>query len=596
MFPRFLKLSKYELKQYSGSVTDQAVILLVVLTTFLMILIPESNDASLPSAYHIYRVGFPQESILSGVESYYFDMIPFSDKYDMMQANSLQEIDAFTTFSRGKLIVFGSGTLKGHAALSRMNDVIIEVNDRLLYSMISENKRLEGILLPLRLTIIEEEVEYSNIINATLSLQKKKILKLRSFESNQYADETDFQEADIDYGLDEISEKYKDKVFTPIEGEQVESDQLLPSNLEIGLPFKNLYRNMMLLSPSILFSILLALSLARERIDRNIENLLAAPLSRTEILLGKAFPYLLLMVIISVIYGFILSSGFAILKIAYVFMSISITMASFSIFSFMISRSYRELTFIGSFGLFIFFFFIILPNVFSGINVLAFISPLDLVTSIENNADVSILDMILAILPYNFLSLFFLTFTGLCFNAETIFANYGTSDLFKTFYISLYKLMKNDVTYVIASMLLLVPFIFIVESIIAYLVLPLGFIAPVLSILGLACLEEITKIMPFVYRKMNPVKYAILAGISFFISEKLFNLYLITKVYTFLGGPYTIFLMRGFAITMVVHIIATFVLALILSKNKSRFANMMGLTISTLIHFTYNLLIMGGAS
>jgi hypothetical protein len=301
------------------------------------------------------------------------------------------------------------------------------------------------------------------------------------------------------------------------------------------------------------------------------------------------------MTVLSLIYGLYIVIGLDALKVAFVFITISMTMVSFSLFSVLISRSYRELTFIGSFSTFAFFFFIILPNVFAGINVLSFISPLDTVTSIENGVAIPVSDLILSLLPYCCLTMFFLSFTGLCFNAEVMFSSMSFGSLLGLFYSTLTKILRSSIVYIFVSVSLLVPFIFIVESILAYLILPLGSAAPLLSLILLAAVEEVVKITPYRYRKTNPLLYGIVAGASFFAVEKLFNLYLIVKVYSYLGGPYLVFFQRLLP-TLGLHMLSTTMFALALSLGNRRSWYVVGLLAAVMVHVVYNYLVLSGVA
>ena len=599
-------VSKYELRQYRGSIVDEAVILLVVLAGFLMLVTPEVGESSLPSSHRIYRVGYLRGSVFEGLGSYSLEFIPYGSEYDMISASSLNEIDAFATRSRGKIVVFGSGTLKSDAALSHLNSLMSGFNTNLVFSYVEANRSLEGILLPIRLRVVEEVIDYTKAMNGSVELKRRQVLGDIRFRGEGEAAAEAPGPVSGGAGAESpgpVSGGAKAESPGPVESvrsgaeEAVEGssggDFILPTDLTVEFPFKTLYKNMTLISPLILLSILLALSLARERVDRNIENLFDSPLSHGEILMGKSLPYLLVMLALSAVYGLHVSLSLEALKVALVFMVLSATMLSFGLFSFLVSRSYREMTFIGSFSLFGFFFFIVLPNVFSGVNVLAFISPLDAVTSIENGAAIPFSDLLLSLLPYCFLSLFFLSFTGLCFNPEVVFSSMSFRGLLSLFYETLSRMLSNGLLYVSVSVALLVPFIFIVESILAYLVLPLGHFAPAASLLLLAAVEELVKIIPFRHRRMNPAIYGAVAGLSFFLMEKLFNLYLIVKVYTYLSGPY-VFFFRNMVPTLLVHILATSVFAFIIYRSRRRVWFAAGLLVSVAIHFIYNYMLISG--
>jgi hypothetical protein len=248
-----------------------------------------------------------------------------------------------------------------------------------------------------------------------------------------------------------------------------------------------------------------------------------------------------------------------------------------------------------------FLMFIVIPNIFSGINVLAFLSPLDTITSLQNGASVGAIDVFLSLLPYKFLCAFFLATTLVCFSPETFQNTPGILGMIRLFYGSLPGYVGGGIVYAMVSVSLLVPFIFIVQTVLAYLIMPLGYMAPVLTIFLLAALEELVKILPYHYNKrLNPLAFGLISGASFFLTEKLFNIYLISKVYSFLPAPYTVFVIKGLISTFVLHVSATSVFAVILwlfatllPKSKSRMPLWLGLFTVTVMHYLYNMYMMG---
>jgi hypothetical protein len=196
-------------------------------------------------------------------------------------------------------------------------------------------------------------------------------------------------------------------------------------------------------------------------------------------------------------------------------------------------------------------------------------------------------------LPYLFLTAFFTSFSWASFTPDVIYTIYGFSRMLSYFYETLAKALKSQVMFVFLSVALLVPFVFIVESVLAYLVLPLGYIAPFMSLLLLAGVEEIVKITPMYHKRVNPILYGVVGGLSFFLMEKIFNLYLVYKAYIFLGGPYAIF-MSKFLPTLGIHILSTTLFATIAYYSRRRSWFVMGLMMSVMIHFTYNVLVLRG--
>jgi hypothetical protein len=597
MLPKFLVISKYEVKQYLRNRFDEAIVVIMVLAGVLLIVAPEVDDTNLPSTYSLYSVGYVRGMFFDRLSHYSITFVPFEFRDDMILASGRGELDAFSFSGRTQTVIYSGTTPRSPQAVEALRNLAPEINSIVISDYLEGDWTLSGVLFPVRLQLNYEEIDYQMALSQEVLERRKSLLDglaLVSDAQEQPVSRFEVQSPPVsDPGFEDFSDVPSRSLVLE---EEIDTSIMLPSELDIDFPFKSLYRNMSLLSPMIFLSILLSLSLSRERIDKNLENLFIAPLSKAEILLGKSFPYVLTMLVLSLLFGLYISPSAQGLKAALVFFTLSLTMASFSLFSALISRTYRELTFIGSFGLFAFFFFIILPNVFSGVNVLAFISPLDIITSIEFDAAISSIDLFLSILPYLFLSSFFASFTWVCFTSETIFGLNDLRGMFSVFYGELAKYVRQETWYAFISVSLLVPFIFIVESIAAYLLMPLGRGAAVLTVFALAAIEEVVKIMPLLFKRMNPIKYSIAAGLGFFLTEKAFNLYLIYKVYSILGGPYSYF-MAKLAPTLAVHILSTFFFAASIYYNKGarRSWPLLGYFVSVSIHFTYNMLVLWGA-
>jgi len=591
--PRFLVIGKYEAKKYLSGQGDKTTFLLATVFVLLILTVPQSESTYMPSAKGIYKVGLRPDSPLKRLGSYKVRYFIYSSKADLIQENSLGEIDAFAVSEGNVINIYGSGDPKSDAALTRLHELVKKLNVQRGLKYVKRNESLKGVFFPIRTMVVQEEINYTGMLNVTMN-QRRRFLDVEESTGKR---ETVSSPTPSGEGAGEEKEKKDDVEVVEFSGEEGEATYLekgLPSNFDTGIPFSNLYKNMSYLSPLVMLSILFALSLARERVEDGIENLLTAPVDRVEILLGKASPYLTVGILYCLGLGFYLADGLDALKVSFIYMVLATVMLSFSVYTMITSRSYRELTFIGSFALFTFFFFIILPNVFSGVNVLAYISPLDLLTSIKYGAAIGFRDVFLSLLPYMALSLFFISFTAVCFHSEVLFGDYGIKKLFSEFYRGLAQVVKNPVVYTFTAISLLVPFIYVVESISAYLIMPLGFLAPLISVVFLAALEEAVKIIPYLYRKTNPLLYSVTAGVGFFVSEKLFNAYLISKVYEILGGPYTMYVMKGALTTSLVHVSTVLAFSLSIRHGKGKLHYLLGFLLAVTIHFIYNLQVMYG--
>ncbi|MFC2154666.1 hypothetical protein ACFLRC_04225, partial [Candidatus Altiarchaeota archaeon] len=612
---RILIISKYEVKQYLRSHFNVGSIIGICLVSLLLLLSPNVERVELPSAQRLYRVGFYQDNeIISWLQqSFPFRMVRYNDVIEMVKALNSEEIDSGIIIQGNMVNVMGSGTSKSDGAINRIRDEFSIINSQYIRNVIREKPELKGILIPLEIRVIEKEVDYNKIINGSIDIKRRKFLEDNQkgiqdmlLKSGSSGDEKDAKISVeiVDFGEDAETERQKlieRGGESPLElrgivGLRKEESLLIPAELRVDFPFMNLFRNMILLAPPIILSLMFSLSLIREKVDRSLNNLFSAPVSKFDIIVGKALPYFLLIAGINVFYGFYLSSGLDALKIAIVFLSISSVILSTSLFSVVVSRSYRELTFIGSFYIFIFLFMIILPNVFAGINALALISPISNITNIEYGTSVSWWELFLSLVPYHSLTLAFLAFTLFTFDAEVLFSDWRIKDIVEHYYMQLQNAVSSKAVYSFVSVALLVPFVFLVESIFSYLILPLGNLSAFISLFVFSLIEETAKIIPYLMsrREIKPTYYAILAGTSFFLTERIFNIYLISKIYSLFGGPYLVFIAKSLVLTWGVHVVTIAFLASGLNYLNTKTQKMGLFLLVVLLHMMYNLNIIYG--
>ncbi len=594
MPPRFLTISKYEVKQYSGRYFEQLFVFAGIILIFLILSPSDAGAGTLdtPSSYSMYRIGYNRGSAFEAHNHYSLNMLPYDSRAEALEDLEAGAIDVYAFEECGGASFETAGTVKSAAALKRVQQVMVGVKRDRIYALADANESLDGILLPIKVRTEEIEVDYGGAIDPSVLLHRVRFIN----RSRDNGNVSDVNILDIDEVMGQnLSGIRSGRRYSSAENDTDEVGFTLPEEWEIPFVFESLYHNMSVVSVSILLALLLTLSFAREKVNDTMDVLLQTPAAKWEILAGKSIPYLSVMVAVNLAYGFVTVGPVEGLKIGYIFTVLSVTLVSFALFAVLASRSYRELTFTSTISLLSFLMFIVLPNIFSGLNVLAFISPLDTITSIENNAPVGLGDVFLSLLPYKFLSMFFLAASLMCFNADTFHNTPGVLGLVKLFYTNLSRRLGGGVKYMVAGVALLVPFIYVVQNITAYLIIPLGLAAPYASLLVLALAEELAKILPYHFnRRINPLLYGVVAGASFFVTEKVFNIYLISKVYSYLPPPYTMFVFKGLAYTLFLHVTVTAAYAFLLSKTSGRRSLFYGLAAATVIHAAYNLFMLRG--
>jgi len=593
MFGRILTIAKYEVRQYRKSYFEQFFVFAGILLIFFMVGgVKGGGTLDTPSSYGMYRIGFLPGGGLEGTSHYSLRMTPYTDRAKALEGLGGGAIDVYAEASDGLVTFKTSGSVKSQAALKRLKQVILGAKRDRIYQLADANASLDGILLPIKVRTAEYAVDYDNAVDPSVYTHRSRLINRGATDNGEAGSRVNI----LDYADVQRMNVTQYLMMQGAANDSMvdESGFTLPEEWEIPFVLKSIYDNMAVMSVSILLSILLMLSLAREKVKDTIFTLFQTPSSKVDILAGKSLPYFGLMLLVNLAYSLTVSAGFEALKVFAIFTVLSATLSTFALFTVLASKNYREVTFMGSISLFSFLLFIVFPNVFSGINILSFVSPLDTVTSIQNGGSVGFTDVLLSLTPYVFLGLFLFVSTVVCFDPETFQNTPGLIGLLKLYYMRLSRSL-GEVQYAVVAVSLLVPLVFMVQTLSAYLIIPMGYLAPTMSVLLLAALEELAKILPYYYHpRIRPLKYGLVAGATFFVTEKVFNIYLISKVYSYLPAPYTVFVVKGFMYTLVLHIVATSFYALVVSRFRGRAGLYVGLVFSAVIHYAYNLYMMGG--
>ncbi|MBD3262278.1 MAG: ABC transporter permease subunit [Candidatus Altiarchaeales archaeon] len=578
---RTFVIAKKEIKEYGSSYIELASITAIVFGSLFLLLSPEFASTENPAAYDIYSLGISEGVDVRDVDSFTVKTRRITQK----QAKSLLDsglIDGWVKQDEGTLFFYAADTSRGQALKQEMREWFKKLNDERIYTA-SVNQSLERLLFPVRVRYVERNISYSYEG------------RLGGGDTPQKGGNTG--EGDIEGGLSEVLQEQYIKAGS---GESDSETFVFPDDLEETFPFKSLYQNIGFLATSMLISILAALSFMRERVKGTLINLFQAPLSSASILFGKTLPYFLIISLFNLFFGFLLSFGFKAVLIGTVFNVISLSFISIALAVMCASRSYRELTFNLSFFLLVFFFYMVVPNVFSGINPLAAVSPLEMVVRIQHDAPVSAGELFYSLIPYVLFTASLFAFTLINFTAETIISPKKVARLIRDYVDGLFDKIKITLVFPAVFVFSAVPFIYIIQNMLSFSLFPLSpFMGELryLVLIMLAFLEELIKIIPYlkVRGKINPLVYAFSAGGSFFVAEKLFNIYLISNVYSLLPSPWTLLVTKGLVYTFFLHIItvlaAVGVLSFLGKRDLNRYSLIIAVISATTIHTGYNLFI-----
>jgi ABC-type Na+ efflux pump permease subunit len=313
-------------------------------------------------------------------------------------------------------------------------------------------------------------------------------------------------------------------------------------------------------------------SLIEDKISRRIEVLIPAARSY-EVILGKVFLYLVFSLLSVVIVSLIF--GESVICLLFIFPIILFLMAV-QCFTSIISRSYRELTFLSLSLSLLLTTYVFIPAIFSGTIPVSKISPITLMLSFFETSKINVREYVFS--TFQFYSMAFILFhlSSKAMDSEIL---YSKSILNKIVLLN-EKIIKRS-SYVFAASISSIPFVFMVEFFLLSMlfILPQVYSIPIL-IASIALVEETFK-ASFVYaaykNSANLYISALLSALGFFIGEKIIVMLNIATQYNFL------FLSKFLVFPLLLHCLTMLVFASLL-----RFGFDRALAVSITIHYIYN--------
>ena len=377
-----------------------------------------------------------------------------------------------------------------------------------------------------------------------------------------------------------------------------------PSGIQPPFPFQSLVLAFVFVLPLNFLIQAYGSSMLSERLDRRGELLLVAPIDRSDIVLGKTLPYLLVSVAITiaVVVGLWLLGGQAGPLSVIAVVPLTLLFLATTFLGAMFARSFKELTFVTVTITTVLTTYAFVPAIFAETSPVAFVSPLTLVIKDLTASSVSIGQFVFATGPPTLVA-------GICFLFG--FGVYREEDLFTQRPIphkaldALAGRIRRPRS-VAGVVVLLVPFVFIAELLVVALLfaLPVAVSIP-LVFASIAVVEELAKGLP-VYAGFVHARYArtpsvavavgAAAGVGFFIAEKL------TLAVQLVGLPGSavadaafqtglgtadpaVIALLAFA-PLGLHVLTSILTALGASRGRSTFIT--GLVAAVLVHLAYN--------
>ena len=375
-----------------------------------------------------------------------------------------------------------------------------------------------------------------------------------------------------------------------------------PSNIEPPIPFASVIFAFIFMFPMYFVAQFYSASVMNERTNRSGEFLLVSPLTRREIVAGKTLPYLIttigIMFVLAMYLKYTLgsSSSSEIVKNSLVIVAVMIPVVSlflsFSLFSSILARSFKELTFVSVFFSTIVSGYLFFPAMFAHIHAIALISPMTLVVKILTGTEICLSEYLFSTVPFYCVSIATFGFATLIFREEDLF----TQKTVKKKIIDCIELFLRKRSYLFLLTLIFIPFAYMFElmSIVLLFNIPLPY-----SIIAMICIsaliEEVLKSAGVYtlslkgYTGKQAIILAILAGSGFFVGEKLMMLVTVASIADSVFG--TVISMGSLLVyPLLLHIGCVAIVAIGLRYQRYSVC----LLAATAVHVAYNFFLLRG--
>jgi len=367
-----------------------------------------------------------------------------------------------------------------------------------------------------------------------------------------------------------------------------------PSQLSPPLPFDSIILVFVFIFPLYFTSQFFMMSIMNERIERKGEVLLSTPVASSSIILGKMLPYFIGMVAICTALTLYVRAP---LVIILPLIPVIVFFLANALLIGMLSRSFKELSFISIFFSTVATSYLFFPSIFANVHVISLISPLTLIVLSVQGAPWTITDYLYST------SLFWLTgavlfYIGMKnFKEERLFSEKRLLPRIREF---LSEIMSRRHPFLSVFLLTAfsIPFVFMVQlmSLTLFFNLPMPY-SLVLLLIFAALIEECAKSVgiytlfaqdPSFLTWKNLIAACAATAIGFLVAEKLLLFITLAQITESVFGSILFLSLGVLWMPLLLHFTGVLIVACSL-KFWGRKGLVIGLVLATIVHCLYNL-------
>ncbi len=372
---------------------------------------------------------------------------------------------------------------------------------------------------------------------------------------------------------------------------------LIPSLMVPPIPFAQVILAFLYVLPMFFISVFFSSSFMEEKIDRRLTTLLSTPVTPLQIILGKMMPYLLFC-LLSVVVITVLLKGSILMALA-IFIPVILFIFAIYLPVPLVYRTFKDTTFFSMAAITISTSYLVFPAMFSGINDLAYMSPLTMAVQMYRGESIGIKEYLFSAMPMALLFALSL-YVGTCILNEEYLMVFRP--LYRKVADALYLAINRQHPYLsmVLLTLLLVPIVYMVQlGLLALSMnLPPRYAFGALLILG-AIVEEMSKAAGIGVlleggdiRSIKEIALlSLLAAIGFLIGEKALLYISLSTVSESLVSP---FLMRTelLIIPLLAHFSFTLIVGLLTRRLGAKYW-FLAVLVGSSVHVLYNLYVAG---
>ena len=384
-----------------------------------------------------------------------------------------------------------------------------------------------------------------------------------------------------------------------VSGNEATAPYKTPSQLSPPLPFDSIILVFMFIFPLYFVAQFFMMSIMNERIERQGEALLSAPVHPWVVISGKALPYGIAMLVISAfIILFIRGAPALLLPL----IPVMLFFLSSGLMIGLIARSFRELSFISIFFSTYVTAYLFFPSIFANIHVISLISPLTLMVNNLQGDGFTAGQYLFST------SLFFVTsavlfYAGVTnFREERLFSHEPlTSKIIQ--FISSGISRAHPWASLFSLAMLTVPFVFMVQMMLLVLLFNLPMpLSLVLLLVAAAGVEEVAKSLGLYTIATRFTGFltwkalaagSVMTALGFLVAEKLLLLVTLSQIAESVFGTVLFSSLGLLYIPFLIHLVGILVTGTAL-KLRGPAAYLPGIMLATLVHCACNLYLIRG--